>query len=230
MKRKQKESVRKRNRIGMTATAAGWKIGGVVAALVAAVAVFGAMLQLEKSTLTKYERGTVYVAAVKIPRGQLITEENMSLYFQEKSLEKSVIPESAICSPEQAAGLTAVFDIEPGVLLSGGMFETMDDVLRDMAEPVVAGFKAEDIYQVAGGVLRAGDRIHIYAVSEDRQATLVWDNVYVQEVFDQGGTRIANGDTVTAAQRINVYLDKKDVETFYSELASGTLRAVKVCR
>ena len=235
MKRKQVGSMKKRNGIGTETTVAGWKIGGVVAALVAAVAVFGVMLQLEKSTLTKYERGTVYVAAVEIPRGQLITEENRGLYFQEKSLDKSLIPETALDSPEQVTGLAAIFDVEPGVLLSGGMFEVLDEVLKDMAEPVVAGFKAEDIYQVAGGVLRAGDRIHIYAVTEDKvseekQAVLVWDNIYVQEVFDQAGTRIANGDTVTAAQRINVYLDKKDVETFYSELASGTLRAVKVCR
>lgn len=230
MRRKRIGSVKKRNRIGMETTVAGWKIGGVAAALVAAVAVFGVMLQLEKNTLTKYERGTVYVAAVEIPKGQLITEDNMSLYFQERSLEKSFIPETALCSPEQVTGLTAVFNIEPGVLLSGTMFEALDDVLKDMAEPVVAGFKAEDIYQVAGGVLRTGDRIHIYAVSEDKQAVLVWDNIYVQEVFDQTGTRIANGDTLTAAQRINVYLDKKDVETFYSELASGTLRAVKVCQ
>lgn len=50
----------------------------------------------------------------------------------------------------------------------------------------------------------------------------------MQEVFDQAGTRIANGDRVTAAQRINIYLDKKDVDAFYSELASGTLRVVRV--
>lgn len=204
-----------------------WKAGGMAAALIAAVAVFSVMLQLEKSALTKYEKGTVYVAAAEIPKGQLITAENMSLYFREKSLDKSCIPESALCSPEQVTGLAAVFDIEQGVLLAEGMFETLDDVLRGMKEPVVAGFKAEDLYQVAGGVLRAGDRIHIYSVSEEGEAELAWDNIYVQEVFDQTGIRIVNGDMVTAAQRINIYLDKKDVEAFYSELASGTLRVVR---
>lgn len=204
-----------------------WKTGGMAAALIAAVAVFAVMLQLEKSALTKYEKGTVYVAATEIPKGQLITAENMSLYFQEKSLDKSCIPESALCSPEQVTGLAAVFDIEQDVLLAEGMFETLDDILGGMKEPVVAGFKAEDLYQVAGGVLRAGDRIHIYSVSEEGEAELAWDNIYVQEVFDQTGIRIVNGDMVTAAQRINIYLDKKDVEAFYSELASGTLRVVR---
>lgn len=207
-----------------------WKTGGVVAALVAALAVFAVMLQMEKGMLTKYEKGTVYVAAVEIPKGQLVTAENLNVYFQEKPLDKSCIPKSALCSPERVMGLAAVFDIEPGVILVTGMFETLDDVLKGMKEPVVAGFKAEDLYQVAGGVLRAGDRIHIYSVSEEGEAVLVWDDVYVQEVFDQTGARIVNGDIVTAAQRINIYLDKKDVEAFYSELASGTLRVVRAFR
>lgn len=224
---KKRERMKKENLSG-EAVMERWKAGGVAAALIAAVAVFAVMLQLEKSTLTKYEKGTVYVAAVEIPRGQMITPDNMSSYFREKSLDKSCIPETALCSQEQVTGLAAVFDIEPGVLLSEGMFETLDDVLAEMKEPVVAGFKAEDLYQVAGGVLRAGDRIHIYSLSEEGEAELVWDNIYVQEVFDQAGTRIGCGDMVTAAQRINVYLDKKDVEAFYSELASGTLRVVRV--
>lgn len=207
-----------------------WKAGGMLAALVAAVAVFTVMLQLEKSVLTKYEKGMVYTAAAEIPRGQLITEENCGLYFREKELDSSCIPESALHSREQIAGLAARFDIDPGVLLTTGMFESLDDVLSGMTEPVVAGFKAEDLYQVAGGTLRAGDRIHIYSVSEEGEARLVWGNVYVQEVFDQTGARIGSSDSVTAAQRINVYLDKCDVEGFYTELASGTLRVVKECR
>lgn len=204
-----------------------WKAGGIIAALVAAVAVFTAMLQLEKSVLTRYERGTVYVAVKTIPKGQLITEENYGQYMKAQELEQSCISESALCSPEQITGLAARFDVEPGVLLTEGMFEEISDILGEMKEPVVAGFKADDLYQVVGGVLRAGDRIHIYRVSEDNETALIWGDVYIQGVFDQAGTQIVNGDTVTAAQRINVYMDKADVEAFYSELASGTLRVVK---
>ena len=38
---------------------------------------------------------------------------------------------------------------------------------KDMTQPVVAGFKADDLYQVVGGVLRSGDRINIYQVNEN---------------------------------------------------------------
>lgn len=203
------------------------KLGGVVAALAASVAIFITMVRMEKNILTQYEKKTIYTAAAEIPKGQLITADNYQQYFIEQQLDQSCIPPTALCSPGQVTGLVAVYDIEPGILLTGGMFQEMDSILKEMREPVVAGFKAEDIYQVAGGVLRAGDRVNIYSVKEG-ETGLVWSNVFVQQVFDASGTAISNGDTVTAAQRINVYLNVTEVQDFYTELAGGSLRVVKL--
>lgn len=204
------------------------KTGGILAALIAAVTVYTVMVQTEKRVLTGYEKGIIYTAAKMIPRGTLITEENLEFYLKEQEMDKSCIPMSALADPDRVRGLAAVCNIDCGTLLTDGMFEELNLILKDMEEPVIAGFKAEDIFQVAGGVLRAGDRIHIYSVSGENETTLVWGNVYVQGVFDQAGNQIGSGDTLTAAQRINVYLDNSDVPHFYSELAGGSLRAVKV--
>lgn len=203
------------------------KMGGIIAMLVASFAIFAAMIQIEKNVLTQYEKDAIYIAAREIPKGQLITEDNYKQYFEEKQLDKSCIPITALRSPEQVAELTAVYTIEQGVLLTQGMFQRMDEILERMEHPVVAGFKAEDIYQVAGGVLRAGDRVNIYSVREDG-TNLVWQRVYVQQVFDASGNAIPSGDTSTAAQRVNVCLDEADVEDFYSQLAWGSLRVVKL--
>ena len=204
-----------------------FKMGGIIAALIASFAIFAAMVQIEKNVLTQYEKGTIYAAAREIPQGQLITEDNYSQYFTEKQLDLSCIPDTALSSPDQVSELAAVYTIEQGVLLTRGMFQSMDEILAQMKQPVVAGFKAEDIYQVAGGVLRAGDRVNIYSVREDG-ASLVWSRVYVQQVFDASGNTIPSGDTVTAAQRVNVCLDEADVEDFYTQLAGGSLRVVKL--
>ena len=203
------------------------KMGGIIAALAASFAIFAAMVQIEKNVLTQYERGIIYIAAKEIPRGQLITEDNYKQYFMERQLDKSCIPTTALRSPEQVAELAAVYTIEQGVLLTQGMFQRMDEILAQMERPVVAGFKAEDIYQVAGGVLRAGDRVNIYSVREDG-TSLVWQRIYVQQVFDASGNTIPSGDIVTAAQRVNVFLDEADVEDFYTQLAGGSLRVVKL--
>lgn len=203
------------------------KAGGVLAALVASLAVYGILIRLEKNILTQYEKGLVYTAAVEIPKGQMITEQDLGAYFQERKLDKSCIPEKALTSPEQITGLVAAFDIGKGVLLDQGMFETREEILDGMACPVIAGFKAEDICQVAGGVLRAGDWVNIYSVQEEG-ALLVWPRVFVQQVFDAAGTVIANGDRTTAAQRVNVYLDESEAADFYARLAKGSLRVVKI--
>ena len=201
--------------------------GSMVAALVAAVAVFGVMLQIEKKALAAYEKAPIYTASREIPKGQMITEENRKEYFKEVMLEKTAIPDTAICNVEQVTGLAARVTVTEGAYLMEDMFEKLNDITAQMSEPVVAGLRADDLYQVVGGVLRAGDRIHIYRVNEEGEAVLAWENVYIQGVFDQSGTTISNDDRNTAAQRINVYLDKKMVEAFYSWLNAGTLRIVK---
>ena len=119
------------------------------------------------------------------------------------------------------------------------MFTAVNDITKDMTQPVVAGFKADDLYQVVGGVLRSGDRINIYQVNEnadnwtdassDTAASLVWGNVFVQEVFASAGAVISTSDSTTPAQRVNIYMDNDNVAAFYAALAQGSLRVVKIC-
>lgn len=216
--------------------------GSIIAALVAAVAVFAVMMQMEKNMLTRYEKGTILVATCGIPKGQVMGQDNYKNYLEMKEMDVNLIPETAVTSTEEISRLIPCYDIEAGTLLTKGMFEELNEVTEKMQEPVIAGFKVEDMYQVVGGVLRAGDRIHIFSVREvetemptengemtEYDTKLIWSDVFVQEVFDQAGTAIACEDDITAAQRINVYFDKADIATFYSELSNGSLRAVKVC-
>lgn len=204
-------------------------MGSIIAALVAAIAVFAVMMQMERNLLMQYEKGKILVAVREIPEGQMITSENCRNYLEERELDPNCIPDTALIHLDQICDMAPVADIEKGVLLTSGMFEKMDEITADMNTPVIAGFKSEDLYQVVGGILRAGDRIHIYSVDEENNVTLNWSDLYIKEVFDNSGAVIANDDKVTSAQRVNVYLDKSDVEEFYSELAKGSLRVVKVC-
>ena len=206
-----------------------WKAGAAIASLIAALAVFAVMLQAEKNILKEYEKGVVYVAAAGIPKGQQITEENKEQYIEAKEVDKGCIADSFLDTTANVGSLAAVYAIAPGTVLTEEMFERTEQVLEQLKEPVIAGFKGEDLYQIVGGVLRAGDRIHIYSVSEEGETSLLWENVYVQNVFDQSGTVIENADTRTGATRINVYLSKGDVEAFYGGLSAGNLRVVKVC-
>lgn len=204
--------------------------GAVFLGLLAAVIIYAVMINAEKNALTAYEKGIIYVAAQEIPEGQLVTTENMDIYFKQLELDAAVIPETAISTPDELIGLIPEISIDAGTLITGGMFESVNEATGSMKEPVIAGCKADDLYQLAGGVLRADDRIHIYKVDEDGRAYTApqWEKIFVQAVFDQTGLEISNADHTSAAQRINIYIEKEDVENFYSELSSGMLRVVKV--
>lgn len=228
MKRRERENKMRKETLIQKSKTRIW-VGSIIAALIAAIAIFAVMMQMEKNLLMDYEKGNILIAAKEIPEGQLITLDNWETYFETMELDKNCIPETALSSAQQIEDMVAVADIERGVLLTGGMFEKLDEIKSGMRTPVIAGFKADDLYQVVGGVLRTGDRINIYHVSEEGEAGLKWQNVFVQQVFDNSGVSISNEDKQTAAQRINVYLEQANVEQFYSELATGTLRVVKVC-
>lgn len=203
--------------------------GSIIAALIAAVSIFVMMMQMEKNMLLQYEKGSILVASREIPKGEMITEENAQLYFEEMEVDKHCIPKTAIVSVAEVSDMVPVADLEKGVLLTYGMFEKMEEITAGMDTPVIAGFKADDLYQVVGGVLRTGDRINIYYVAGEGDVRLIWRDVFVHQVFDNAGNSIANEDKQTAAQRINIYMDQENVEQFYSNMQTGALRVVKVC-
>lgn len=228
--------------------------GVIIASLLVAVVVYAVLLNAEKTTLSDYEKGSVYVTTKPVPKGTLVTAD----YVTQKEVDKSLIPSGAVSNPEDLTGLISVYAVDQGSIITTGMFTAVNDITKDMTQPVVAGFKADDLYQVVGGVLRSGDRINIYQVNENANkgntsqtlantdtndnwaeaspdpdaasaASLVWGDVFVQEVFDSAGAVISTSDSTTPAQRVNIYMDNDNVAAFYAALAQGSLRVVKIC-
>lgn len=207
--------------------------GAMLIALLAAAIVFVVMLNAEKNALTAYEKGTVLLAKTDIPKGELIREDDIEKYFEEKEIDKTLIPEKSVIEKGQLIGLVVDNDIDSGAMITESMFSPVSEVAEGIAHPVLAGLKADDLYQAVSGVLRAGDRINIYtitagSVGEDPEVVLAWKNVYVQQVFDSTGNIISGDDKTTAVQRMNIFLEEDSTEQFYTQLSQGTLRVVKI--
>ena len=191
--------------------------GSILAAFVAAMAVFVFLLQTEKRVLTEYEKEQVCVVTAAIPRGEKISAENAEQYITVMEIDKRIVPETALKSTEAASGRIAAYGVEQGMVLTTGMLRALSEITEQMREPVIAGF-------------RAGDRIHIYCVEqeeEEQNGKLLWENVFVQQVFDRNGAAIGGDDGTTPAQRVNIYMEKERVADFYAALAQGSLRVVK---
>ena len=207
--------------------------GAMLIALVAAVIVFFAMLNAERNVLQSYEKGTVWVASEEIVRGMKVTEENVGSLFVSKEMDKSLIPEKAVTDISTLIGKYAYGTSDVGAVITESMFADAEKFSEGLANPALAGLSASDLYEVVGGVLRAGDKVNIYAIDFDSmnnesEVVLRWEGVYVAEVFDSSGNSIEGSDTVTPAQRLNIWLEESQVEDFYSQLARGSLRVVRV--
>lgn len=208
----------------------------VLGCLVAALAVYGAAIHIQTQILSAYDKGTVYTASASMAAGDVMGADEAAGKVAPIEIAAGAVPADAVTDPAQLADSAARYDIEPGTILCLSMFETVDDMVAGMKEPVIAGFRSEDIYQVVGGVLRAGDTISIYTIDNVAEigtaeyvGTLRWDNVRVQEVFDSSGIAISSTDGTTPASRVNVYMEKGEVEEFYAKLAQGSLRVVVHC-
>lgn len=203
--------------------------GVIIVAFVAALATFFILLQAEKNMLSEYEKEAVWCSSQQLPKGLEITQQNWQQYFVQTDIEKSKVPEKKVTDPQLLIGKLAGLEIPRGTVLTDTMFEGDEKYIASMQSPVIAGCKADDLFQFVSGVLRKGDLVHIYAVNEDLGATyLLWENVLVYQVFDTAGNLIPPEDITTPAARVNLLLEKGNAELFYNELQNGSLRVVKV--
>ena len=204
--------------------------GVIFISFLAAIITFFIMLQVEKNTLSDYEKVSVWCAAAEIPKGKEITEADLGACFVQVEVDKKNVPDKLVVSSEMLIGKQASIVIPKGSLLTTSMFTDADSYVSALSQPVLAGCKADDLFQMVSGVLRKGDRVHVYVVNEELEQTyLLWENVLVYQVFDSAGNVIPSEDITTPAARINLLMEKNRAEQFYNELQTGSLRFVKVC-
>lgn len=200
--------------------------GLIITAFIAAALVYALLIYTEKKVTASEETFKVYCAKVDIPAGTKINAVNYAQYFEEKEIVASLVPEGSIGDYYALTEKTTIIEISKGTILAGGMFRQSDFGSIGMKEPVLLGLKADDIFQVAGGILRSGDWVHIYILDENEEAVLRWKNVCIENAFDGSGNELTAADAGKAT-RFNIYMEMNDVEEFYTLLDSGRIRIVK---
>lgn len=202
--------------------------GIILGSFICAIAVFFALLYTEKRAMAAGEYETVVVANENILRGESFDESNIDKFFSKLQVPKNLVPEGAVRSIDDLLGKKSDCALYGRTIITEKMFTSENDIKGTMKEPVLACFKAEDLYQAVGGILRSGDKIHMYMVDESGIVKLKWSDVTIVNAFDNAGNEV----TLASADksiRFNVYMEKADVEEFYHLLDSKRVRIVKVC-
>ena len=110
--------------------------GSILAAFIAAAAVFIIMLQAEKKVLAEYEKITVCVTIDDLPKGESITEDNILNYVQTVEIDRKIVPDTAIKNMDEITGRIAVHRIEKGSVVTRGMLESEEQITEEMEEAV----------------------------------------------------------------------------------------------
>ena len=203
--------------------------GVILVAFLAAVSTFFLLLNMEKNALEAYEKVSVWTTKCELAKGLEINESSLGECFVLVEIDKDKVPGKVVENPEMLLGKRTELSISQGTILTQSMFSDEEDYRKALYNPVIAGCKGDDLFQLVSGVLRKGDMVHIYMVNEDLGETyMLWENIMVYQAFDASGNTIASEDRVTPAARVNLLLEEGYAEQFYNELNQGSLRLVKV--
>lgn len=205
--------------------------GVILVAFLASIATFFLLLNMEKNALEAYEKVMVWTTKCELAKGLELNNNSIQECFVQVEIDKDRVPGKVIETPETLVGKRTMFVIAQGTILTETMFSDEENYREGMHNPIIAGCKGDDLFQLVSGVLRKGDWVNIYMVNEELGETyMLWENIMVYQAFDASGNVIPSEDTVTPAARVNLLLEEGYTEQFYKELSTGSLRLVKVWR
>ena len=205
--------------------------GVILVAFLASIATFFLLLNMEKNALEAYKKVMVWTTKCELAKGLELNNNSIQECFEQVEIDKDRVPGKVIETPETLVGKRTMFVIAQGTILTETMFSDEENYREGMHNPIIAGCKGDDLFQLVSGVLRKGDWVNIYMVNEELGETyMLWENIMVYQAFDASGNVIPSEDTVTPAARVNLLLEEGYTEQFYKELSTGSLRLVKVWR
>lgn len=193
--------------------------------VLASVVVLALYLAMQSKFEADSLKGDVLVMKEKVTANTIVTKENADKYFATVSVELTAIPSTAYTSVSK---LPDKFCIEN--VMAKNQMVMKDDISK--SDPVmdkykvgyeVTSFAAESFDYSVNGSLRHGDVVDVYAVDPATETlTLMAENVYVDEVYDNSGNKITDDEGV--ATSFTVWVTPEEVESINTAVVYGGIQ------
>ena len=207
---------------------------GIFIGLVVAVLVFISLLIIQKNILDREETIKVCAAAQDIPIGVKIDESNYKTYVKSLEVPVKVLPEGYIVNTDYKVLLDKFVNktyIENDIITERFLVN-YGDMLSAIENPVEVSFSAGGLAASVGGILREGDRINIYQITNSRNTGVVTSKIlgeaYITKAFNGSGEAIPTTDKTTPATLINLIIPAEIEADFHEAMYSGSLRLSKI--
>ena len=198
----------------------------LVYSFVVTLTLYALLLFIERTVLSSDDYTTVYVAQTDIGRNTVITADNLGILFAAKERKSDWLPDNCITDISQLVGMMTVQDIVKNEVMTDRAVSAQDRRAAGIESPIEVAMNANNLSQVVGGILREGDRINIWSVTETNNngvgkvtAEKICDYAYVTRVQ----VNAASGND-SAAMVINIIIPEEKEQEFNIALGKGTLR------
>lgn len=215
-------------------------IRALIIALIMSVAVFVAIIAVERYMLKNYEKAEVVVALKDIAAGTYITEDNRKEYFGVIELPKDAVMENVIVNIKDIEEYQVSYDMQKNEQLTKNkMLDTTTEILGAYENPVEASLKVENISSAVAGTLRRGDRVDIvgHAGTDENQneqfvtgdtLETILEDVYISGAYNSNGEEITVDSAINASVVFNFIIEKDDYEIYVNAVNAGDIQLIKV--
>lgn len=198
----------------------------VVPALLAGIACLVIYMAMENKAAEAQLKGQVLVLKDNVAANTFVKSDDISEYFTEVSVELTAIPETAYRSLSElpSGGFYIEETLSKSQMLLKDDIATSDSILdKYKAGFEVTSISAESFDGGVNGSLRKGDIVDIYAKDPaTEELVLLAENVYVSEVYDNAGNKIATDEGI--ATSFTVYVTPDEVVSVNRAIMYGNVQ------
>ena len=203
----------------------------ILCSVIVSAVLYALLIFVEKSIVDHEETKQVYVSVKEVPENLLITAENMGVYFTLTERPLSAVPDNAVENAAELYGKYTDRIIAGNEILTDKSFSGLDERTKGIEHPIEVSLNASNLSQMAGGVIRAGDYINIWAVKNTNingesvtESEKICTHAYVTRTFTSSGEEAASDDKEKAALVINIIIPAEQEEEFNRAIVEGTVR------
>lgn len=201
----------------------------LLGSFLAAAALFGALIGIEKNMLDDYAKETVVLCREEVSKGTKITEKNVGQYFYVYDVDAVLVDESCVKEKEELIGAVMKKTFTAHEIIREDGFAAETEIYERYQEPVEASVAVGNPDDIVSGTVRRGDYVDIAVVNKDTlEYDLLLKNVYVVEAFTNTGEKVPGNTEGMVATMITVVEEKENLAKFYSARETGSVIVTKL--
>ena len=194
-----------------------------------AVALFGVLVGVEKNLLSDYEKESVVLCKTDIPKGTMITKENIDQYFEDYEVDIALVNDTCIKDKNEVIDTVVENSLSAREILREGDCTKEAEIYHRFKNPVEASITATNPGDIVSGTIRRGDYVDIAVVNKDTlEYDLMLNEVYVVDAFTSTGEKVSGDAEGTAATMLTVVEEKNNLAEFYSARETGNVIVTKL--